>query len=639
MAQTKLPGVRAVIADAQRDLARQRRRRNDPPPLEARGEPATRAGQWTPDRLGLPKEDPSPVTMLGREGEVYHLIDSDGQFRSMAASDFSHSGIQALFSATPHYPEWAWPRLGGRKNIDLEEAFAEVDEDEGGKKKRPQVRIESFKDDDVRKSLFRAASLRGLFNPHDRLRGRGAWTDRGGNLLYHAGEDLWVSEGGKLKEIGTGLHYGHLYPRLSPVPAPWSVEVGPADNPARELVTAFRTWSWERPDVDPLLLLGWIGVALMGGALRWRSAVFLTGDKGTGKSTLQDLVKAVLGEAVVTTAQTTAAGIYQLMRHDSRAVAVDEIEASADNRRQMSVIELARVASSGALGLRGGADGTGTEFTVRCAFLFSAINPPPLSSQDLSRIAVLRLAPLDPKRAGEARPLLHADGGGEMVEGRMLLRRLMDEWHRWETTLAAYRETLGHGGHNGRGQDTYGTLLAMADMLLGPELATELGVPMVDDLSAWSTLLGAAALPEVDDALPNWRQCLEHLLGSRVPAWRDGHRATVGQLLQDLEDAVIEPAYARQQLGIAGLGLLDRGWEPGAEYGLAVPNRSSGVAELYAGTAWQGSAGGQGGWVEALRQGRPSGVVLANAAKNRPRINGMQGRCTLIDMGAFRKLS
>jgi hypothetical protein len=647
LVQTKLSGVRAVTADAMRDLARQNRRRDDPPPLQPRGENRdVKAGKWTPDINGMPREDPCPVRMLGVEGALFHLIDSNDQFRSFKAADFSHSGIQDLFAACPNYPEWAWPRTQRGKKI-VEDGEEELEED-GARKPRPPPKIESFKDDDVRKSLFRWASRMGLFSPNDRLRGRGAWRMRGGQLLYHAGEDLWTVEGSRMKVLSTGLYEGLLYPRMASIPAPWSEPFEPHENPAGAILKAFRTWTWDRPDVDPVLLLGWLGVALGGGALDWRSAIFLIGDRETGKSTLQHLLKDLLGEALVSTAETTKAGIYQLMKHDTRAVAVDEIEAKADNRKQIDVIELARVASSGGLGLRGGAEGVGTEFTVRCAFLFSAINPPPLEAQDLSRMAVLRLGPLQKERAAEAPPAINAD-----TDGRMLLFRLMAEWKRWPATYEAYRAALAAGGHSGRGQDTYGTLLAMADMLLGPELAAELGVPMVDDeIAQWSVLMSAAAVPEISDALPNWRRCLEHLLSSRVPAWKDGQRATVGQLLADLERMPnFEIDLAERMLAQAGLSLIRRGemlkrpqgpgdtsgqW--GAFYGIGVPNKSSRVAELFQGTIWQGS-GSAGGWVEALRQGVPSGAVITDKDVNRRTIDGYRQRCTLIDVRKFQEIA
>jgi phage/plasmid-associated DNA primase len=48
-----------------------------------------------------------------------------------------------------------------------------------------------------------------------------------------------------------------------------------------------------------VLLLGWIGAAFLGGALPWRPAGYLTGEAATGKSTLQALIKGLLGDSLV----------------------------------------------------------------------------------------------------------------------------------------------------------------------------------------------------------------------------------------------------------------------------------------------------------------------------------------------------
>lgn len=605
-----------------RDVMRAARRRLDPPPAESRnGAPP---GRWSEDELGLPKEDPCPVIPLGIDGPRYHFLDSARQYRAITASSFNHAGIQDLFAAAPNWPEWAFPRYGKARSV------------KGADGKSTTIfPIESFKDDAVRKTLFRACERKNLFSPENKMRGRGAWKFRDGAIYYHAGEEIWIVEGGRLRAIEPGLVYDGpdelVFPRTPALPPPWPKPIPAADNPARELLAGFRLWKWERPEVDPLLLLGWVGVAFLGGALDWRSAVFLIGDKNTGKSTLQGVLKDIFGDALLDSANTTAAGIYQSLDHDSRPVAVDEIEATADNRKVMAVVELARQASSGAFGRRGGADARAGahEFQMRSAFLFSSINTPPLAPQDLSRIAVLRLRELDAAAAAAgAPPPIDID-----TCGRKVLTRLMLEWHRWRTTYSAYREVLAAGGHNGRGQDTYGTLLAAADLIVGSELAEELGLAMVDDLSAWSQLLHVETLPEVGDALPNWRACINHLLQSRVDTWRTGRRHTVGQFIEDLEDPDQEmaPADARRMLSDAGLGLLydqELGWL------LAVPNSSPLVERLFFGSRWQGVPG-IGGWTEAMRQAPTNVVVKRNTAANRVRINSVQQRCTLVALRVF----
>jgi hypothetical protein len=612
----KPSAVTVSINDAARE-ARRRKGPADPPPHMPRSGilPQKWPGQppnWRGNDLGLPIEDPCPVQPIGVHGELYYLIDSMRQFRGLKSADFSHAGIQGIFAATPNYPAWAWPRHGRIKN------------GEDGKPAPPA--ITSFKDDDVRQALMFACSRKGLFLPTDKLRGRGAWKDRGGRLLYHAGECLWTVEGGRFVELATGMHQEFLYPRLAALPDPWTEPLTP-ELMRRSIAALYQTlqrWNWERPRVDPVLLLGWIGVAYLGGALDWRSAMLLLGDRQTGKSTLQQLLQALFGAALFHSADTTAAGIYQRMAHDARPVALDELEPGADARKVANVVQLMRDASSGAMGRRGGADGSAAEFQMRSAFLFSAINNPVHKAQDLSRIAVLRLRELDRDQARP--PAIDQD-----ITGRICLARLMLEWDKLEPAFEAYCSALKGGGHVGRGGDTYGTLLACAELMLGPELAAELEVPLSEDLDFWTRELAAASLPEIEDAMQNWRACIHHLLSSRVEVWRNGVRQTIGHLLADYQERRIELAEARRELALTGLGLLTPGeiaCDREAGNVLAVPNSSPLVAKLFEATDWAIA------WKDALRQAPPA-IVIGDKACNRITIAGVQHRCSLVVLARF----
>lgn len=607
--------ISVAMSDAGRRLARMKRSRDDPPPDQPRGpNKDVKAGQWTPNELGLPSEDPCPVQCLGVEGDIHHFIDSVGQHRALTKDKLNGAGLQDLFALTPHWPMWAYPHY---KKISETKSI-----------------IDNFEEKVLRRALFQANARRGLFSPQDNIRGRGAWALPGGQLIYHSGDALWLYESGRFTEMETGLWQGKLYPRMPAIPEPWTGPIDPADDPVRTLVTGFRRWNWTRPAVDPVLMLGWIGVAFLGGALKWRSAVFLVGDRETGKSTLQDVLKELFGATLFHAADTTAAGISQPLGHDTRPVALDELEAEADNRKTMEVVKLARAASSGAFKRRGGAGGEHVEYQMRSAFLFSAINTPPLMPQDLSRLALLRLHKLpEAERTGHPLPI-DAD-----TCGRMVLAKLMREWHRFPATLEAYRGALAKGGHGGRGQDTYGTLLACADLLLGPELAEELGIAMADDddLAFWTRELAAAALPEVEDAAPNWYACITHLLTVHVDWWRGGHRMSVAQAIDDCENGNGDYSVAqlRRDLATCGLGIcVDGEVTPRGEgLVLAVPNQHPAVSKLFKDTPW-GGALGAGVWKEAMRQA-PKDVVISDPAVNRVRIAGKQERCSLIVLKRF----
>lgn len=571
-------------------------------------------GEWVGDLDGMPPG--CPVQPLGMDGDTLYCMDALGQLSGVAPNAFGQKFIQRLFGDRFGYLYWAWPRHD-KKGF-----------------------ITNWRPEKVAECLYSAAAKRGLFSPVDRVRGRGAWKGPRGELIYHSGDALWDNakkdRKGNHKPVETGFHNGVLYARRPEIAAPWPEPITPATNPARDLVKALRRWNWERPDVDPILFLGWLVAALIGGALPWRPTAFVVGDKSVGKSTLQYLVKSVLGDALIQSADTSAAGIYQRIGQDSLAVAVDELEAEADSRKVIAVVKLARLAASGAMMLRGGQDHAGVEFRAQSSFFFSSINPPPLLPQDLSRMAILRLRKLDDAATSGPAPVIDPE-----ITGPMLLRQVMDEWSRFDAAFAAYREALRHGGHDGRGQDTLGVLLACADLALGAEVADELGIPMVDDLKPWSEMLKTSSMLEYEDATSNWKSCLVHLLTSRVEAWRSGSRQTVGQLLDDLEadHGAAEPGLtlsaAQSLLAQAGLRVMIPGEGAPREAGwvLCVPNESQLVASLFRDTQWAGVAGGS-VWKSALRQGPPH-IVCTDPKINRVRVNGVQTRCTLIRLKAF----
>lgn len=589
MASTGKAGVRAGIADAERDLAH-KLRDGDPLPHVARN--GIDPGRWP----GYPAERLPPgctVVPVGVQGKITYLIDSLGQLQEIAASEWGHKILWQLFALQPNFPTWAWPRFGKKGEINGTES------------------------NQAAACLISVAGRGGVFDPAEKVRGRGAWRERDGSIVYHAGHRLWHSGG---RHAPVGRHGGLIYPTRPPVPEPWAEPVSDAANPARTLLLALRQWNWTRPDCDPVLMLGWIAAAMMGGALPWRPTVFVTGDKAVGKSTLQHLLKAALGDALLQTADTTAAGLYQRIGQDALPIAVDELESDADNRRVMAVIKLARIAASGDMMFRGGADHQGTEFRAQSSFFFSSINPPPLAPQDLSRLALLRLRPVNLDAA--APPVIDAE-----QTPRLLLRQLIDNWHRFDETFAAYRAVLRGAGHGGRGQDTYGVLLACADLALGPELASELGVPMVDDLSYWASALATTELEEFEDAKENWLGCATHLLTSRVEVWRAGSRHTVGAVLEDVLAGHTAIEEANKLLDQAGVKLVKAADMPGGML-LAVPNSSQQVAELFKGTVW-GGVPSAGIWQHALRQGPPH-IIITDKTRNTVRINGMRCRCTMI---------
>lgn len=606
--------VRAALGLAQRKLGRPRV--VDPPIGTPRriDDEEIEPGRWSGDIWGLPPD--CPVEPLGMDGDVIYLMDALGQLASCDPSKMGLKFIQRLFGDRQNYLYWAWPRHN-KDGV-----------------------VTAWRAEKASECFYTAAARRGLFSAVDRVRGRGAWADRHGVLVWHAGDRLWRSDKRKKRRDGsselvpleTGFADGYFYPRRPDILEPWPEPVTAADNPGAEIIKALRQWNWERPNVDPVLFLGWLCAALLGGALPWRPTVFAIGDAAVGKSTLQSLTRAVLGDALLQSADTSAAGIYQRVRQDSLPIAIDELEAESDPRKAMAVVKLARLSASGAMMLRGGQDHEGVEFRAQSCFFFSSINPPALEPQDISRMALLRLKRLDKAKSGKAAPTIDAD-----TTGPRLLRVLMDNWSRFPQALEAYRAALRAVGHDGRGQDTLGVLLACADLAIAGDVAVELGIDMYDDVSSWGDALAPATMLEYEDRSANWLGCLRHLLTSRVEVWRSGLRNTVGALLDSLDNRDTSFDTGCQDLGLTGLSVIQPGkhetWRDGDGWFLCVPNESQQVAALFKDTKWAGAPGAS-VWKSALRQA-PTEILAGG--DNRVRINGVRTRCTIIKMGAFNR--
>lgn len=586
--------VRAMLADAEpvrvvRSL--------DPRPGEKRG--GVEPGKWEPDELGLPPD--CPVTPLGVAGDRFWFLDSIGQVRSFDPP-YGKLTMLGLFGGRLDYLAWAWPRWG------------------------KDMTINGFANEEALAVLMKACNAKGPWEAIDKMRGRGCWTDGAGNLVMHIGNK--VVAGGRAEDPGE--MDGYVYPTRARIPGPWPLKKGEdlPFNAARQLRVVLRSWNWSRPEVDPHLLLGWIGAAFLGGALPWRPMAFITGDKATGKSTLQALLKGVLGDWLLQAADTTAAGLYQHVGLDSVPIAVDELESESDVRKQKAVLKLARLASSGSVMLRGGDRHNPVEFKAWSAFLFSSINAPPLEPQDLSRMALLRL---DRLPQGQKPPQLDPQTFG--IVGRCIMRRLIEEWPRFHQTFNAYAEELQLGGMDGRGQAQFGTLLTCADLIEYEGWNDERRrFDFEGDLVPWSQLLRPSAMHEYEDQIENWRACLNHLLSVRVEAWRNGTRTTVGHVLQsyfDKKDSdTIDIVEANRLLAQAGLRIVtEREGDARPRPWLAVHNQGPLIRQLFEGSKWAGELGAS-VWGPALRQAPRESIWKLGRA----RINGVQQKATLISL-------
>jgi hypothetical protein len=425
-----------------------------------------------------------PVKPLGKSGQTCHYLDEQGQMISLSPRDHGKMHIISLFGRRAGLVHEYWPRLSDK-----------VDDATGERK------VTGWKPEIAGEILQTACAHAGPFDPQGKVRGRGAWRGPDGELIIHHGDKVYLA--GNAPGVAWAepdVIDGFVYPTAPAMPRPDVGGVG--DDAGVQLLGLLRCWHWERPKIDPYLLLGFIAAAPFGGALDWRPHVWATGDSSTGKSTLEKKLLAPLFDGLsLRTHDATEASIRQILGKQTLPVFFDELEAEANNDRAARVIKLARLASSEGVIFRGGSDHQATEFVARSCFYFTSILMPAMLAQDRNRMAILELRSI-PNGARE--PMLERSAIVEL--GKQLRRRVIDQWDRYDATLASYRRALAGAGHKGRGADQFGTLLAFADLLLydGPE-------PEPEVLTDWAEALKAADLAETADNRSDAEDACEHL--------------------------------------------------------------------------------------------------------------------------------
>lgn len=559
-----------------------------------------------------------PVTPLGKSAgldgsQAMYYLDYNGQLVALEAGNrHGKNSLIALFGPASDwleasFPQWSKPVYEGRGNsrVLVQEA-----------------QIVGFDQAEASRALIEECVRRGIFDPAGRMRGVGAHRQRGGGMVLHCGDKLLASRhhptSGELQGwnwLEPGLHEGYVYTAAAPVPRPWHEPAAP-DCAQHLLVKLLMTWNCKRPLLDPRLMLGAIGASMIGGWLPWRPHVMITGGAGTGKSTLNGengVLEELFGAGQFRTENTSAAAIRSSLQNSTVPVMLDELEADADNRRVIEVIETARVASSGGKITRGSAEQKTKEFTLRSTFWMSMISPPPLKPQDRSRIAIVELKPI---REGAAKLTL-ADFHLPQL-GRKLMRRMIDGLPRLEATTAVFHDALQAKGHTARACDQFGTLLACADLLMHDRP----GVPDAEEVDQWATLARPEGLAEIADQVPDQQLCLDQLLTSDVQASGRDDRVTVAnwigaavrRAMQPLLEASGSDEKAAARLQEMGLRIVNARWkaekqewgtqafaheEPGF---LCVSNNHQALKRIFASSSWQ-----EGGWVRAL--GRSEGAL------------------------------
>ncbi len=330
-------------------------------------------------------------------------------------------------------------------------------------------------------ALMRQSYKAGVFT-YGQLRGRGCWPDEEGVIL-HLGDRLLPPKKKAFVDPETfSCSRKLVYERKTSLPGPSSERALTLEE-AQHILGIFQDIQWLE-EASAYLLAGWVVLAPVCGALKWRPHVFLIGSVGAGKTTIvRDVIVPLLGGlGQYFEGGTTEPGIRQKLRADALPVVYDEAEAvdiRSDGRIQ-AILGLARSASStGAETAKGTTYGRAMSFQTRSMFCLAAVGGAVRQEADKSRISLLQLR--SPHDTGAEVRRKHWETWAPKVKalteekhGRELFARTL-RWLRsgdLHKTIATFQAQATALLGNARAGDQYGTLYAGAWTLMSDEPPT-----------------------------------------------------------------------------------------------------------------------------------------------------------------------
>ncbi len=168
------------------------------------------------------------MTALGHRRGVFYYRTAEGELYAHTARDHTARGVLALMGGKTH---WLYDQHA-RRNA--------------------QGAVTGWNDITAAAALMRQCTAAGFFNPERQVRGPGVLVPRPGAdgepvpaLVVHAGDGLWLADGGAGAWRTSGTKVGEIFYAASPP------EWRPADTPlsaaeVHEILDHLLRWTWRR---------------------------------------------------------------------------------------------------------------------------------------------------------------------------------------------------------------------------------------------------------------------------------------------------------------------------------------------------------------------------------------------------------
>ncbi len=410
----------------------------------------------------------------------------------------------------------------------------------------------------------------------DTLRGRGLWLD-GVSVVFNS------EVAGRLLVDGAAAPAGWRSPTGRTYLSGGTLELADAPLTDDEALAFFRLLSVQTgSEAAATICAGWTFNALSVGTVSMRAHLYLTGEKGAGKSHTLKLIEAACGPFIVKAAAgTTEAGLRQEMggANDALAFSYDEAEGDTERGRErlQGILELLRLGGEGdgQVVRKGTPGGASRAYKLRTAGLFASIHSVLSRDRDRSRFAVVdiktRTGADEAARNREAAMLAARTTDLPGFAGK-LARRAVCLAHVRIANAAALKAALTTKLGDERARKLWAELLAGAEAMRHSRRLTD------DEAAQIAADFDPAPFTgEQDD---EGGTLLKRLLTSAIDDGA-GRRRTVGELVGQVSRGEDESKTAGDAL--ARVGML---WDSGV--GMRFAANSAGLLALVKDEPWLG---------------------------------------------------
>jgi len=410
----------------------------------------------------------------------------------------------------------------------------------------------------------------------DLLRGRGLWLD-GGSVVFNSGV------AGRLLVDGAAAPAGWRSPTGRTYLSGGTLELADApltDDEARAFVRLLSVQTGS--EAAATICAGWTFNALSVGTVSMRAHLYLTGEKGAGKSHALKLIEAACGPFIFKAAAgTSEAGLRQEIgaANDALAFSYDEAEGDTEKGRErlQGILELLRLGGEGdgQVVRKGTPGGSARAYKLRTAGLFASIHSVLSRDRDRSRFAVVdiktRTGVDEAARNREAAMLAARTTDLPGFAGKMA-RRAVCLAHVRIANAAKIKAALTTKLGDERARKLWAELLAGAEAMRHARHLT--------DDEAEQIAAGFDPVPFTGEQEDEAGALLKRLLTSAIDDGA-GRRRTVGELVGQVSRGEDDPKAAGDAL--ARVGML---WDPGV--GMRFATNAAGLLALVKDDPWLG---------------------------------------------------